>query len=196
MLGHAETCLRELGLAYRVVALAAGDISFAAQFTYDIEVWLPSQNRYREISSVSDCSTFQARRAGIRYSTGKGKREYAATLNGSACRSGGLSLPSWSSTSSRTVASASPRYSRPTPAFPASDPTEPSGRRTHPRLSRPRPRGCMGSRTRGNQLSTLPGDGSLIARLVDATSGGKRLRAHLLPPDAGRMSPCQSRRQP
>lgn len=83
MLGHAEACLRELGLAYRVVALAAGDISFAAQFTYDIEVWLPSQNRYREISSVSDCSTFQARRAGIRYSTGKGKREYAATLNGS-----------------------------------------------------------------------------------------------------------------
>jgi seryl-tRNA synthetase len=83
MLGHAEACLRELGLAYRVVALAAGDISFAAQFTYDIEVWLPSQNRYREISSVSDCSTFQARRAGIRYSTGKGKREPVATLNGS-----------------------------------------------------------------------------------------------------------------
>ena len=83
MLGHAETCLRELGLAYRVVALAAGDISFAAQFTYDVEVWLPSQQRYREISSCSDCSTFQARRAGIRLATRDGQRGYAATLNGS-----------------------------------------------------------------------------------------------------------------
>src|SRR2546430_1589535 len=63
MLGHAETCLKELGLAYRVVKLAAGDIGFSATFTYDIEVWLPSQQRYREISSVSDCGTFQARRA-------------------------------------------------------------------------------------------------------------------------------------
>ena len=72
MLGHAETCLQELGLAYRVVTLAAGDIGFAAQFTYDVEVWLPSQQRYREISSVSDCSTFQARRAGIRQSPGMG----------------------------------------------------------------------------------------------------------------------------
>ena len=83
MLGHAETCLRELGLAYRVVALAAGDISFAAQFTYDVEVWLPSQQRYREISSCSDCSTFQARRAGIRLAARDGQRGYAATLNGS-----------------------------------------------------------------------------------------------------------------
>lgn len=83
MLGHAETCLRELGLAYRVVALAAGDISFASQFTYDLEVWIPSQGRYREVSSVSDCSTFQARRAGIRFRNDQGKREYAATLNGS-----------------------------------------------------------------------------------------------------------------
>ncbi|HEX3786099.1 MAG TPA: serine--tRNA ligase [Pseudonocardiaceae bacterium] len=83
MLGHAETCLKELGLAYRVVALAAGDISFAAQFTYDIEVWLPSQQRYREISSCSDCSTFQGRRAGIRMKTKDGKRGFVATLNGS-----------------------------------------------------------------------------------------------------------------
>jgi len=83
MLGHAETCLQELGLAYRVMALAAGDISFAAQFTYDVEVWLPSQQRYREISSCSDCSTFQARRAGIRLATRDGQRGYAATLNGS-----------------------------------------------------------------------------------------------------------------
>lgn len=83
MLGHAETCLKELGLAYRVVTLAAGDIGFSAQYTYDIEVWLPGQQRYREISSVSDCGVFQARRAGIRTKTKDGKRGFAATLNGS-----------------------------------------------------------------------------------------------------------------
>ncbi|MGH3837511.1 MAG: serine--tRNA ligase [Pseudonocardiaceae bacterium] len=83
MLGHAETCLKELGLAHRVVKLAAGDISFSAVFTYDIEVWLPSQQRYREISSVSDCGMFQARRAGIRTKLKDGTRGFAATLNGS-----------------------------------------------------------------------------------------------------------------
>ncbi|MGH3754131.1 MAG: serine--tRNA ligase [Pseudonocardiaceae bacterium] len=83
LLGHAETCLRELGLSYRVVTLAAGDIGFAAQYTYDIEVWLPGQQRYREISSVSDFGVFQARRAGIRAKTRDGKREFIATLNGS-----------------------------------------------------------------------------------------------------------------
>jgi seryl-tRNA synthetase len=83
MLGHAERCLRELGLAHRVVKLAAGDIGFSAAFTYDVEVWLPSQGRYREISSVSDCGTFQARRAGIRTRGKDGARGFAATLNGS-----------------------------------------------------------------------------------------------------------------
>ncbi|MGQ0837335.1 serine--tRNA ligase [Actinokineospora sp.] len=83
MLGHAEACLRELGLAYRVVALAAGDLGFSARFTYDIEVWIPSQQRYREISSCSDCSTFQARRATIRMKAKDGKRGFPATLNGS-----------------------------------------------------------------------------------------------------------------
>jgi seryl-tRNA synthetase len=83
MLGHAETCLKELGLPYRVIALPAGDISFASQFTYDVEVWLPSQNRYREISSCSDCGTFQAHRAGIRMKDKDGRRGFAATLNGS-----------------------------------------------------------------------------------------------------------------
>jgi seryl-tRNA synthetase len=83
MLSHAETCLQELGLAYRVVTLPAGDIGFSAQYTYDIEVWLPSQQRYREIASVSDCGMFQARRAGIRTKTKEGKRGFAATLNGS-----------------------------------------------------------------------------------------------------------------
>lgn len=83
MVGHAEACLRELGLAYRVVKLAAGDIGFSAQITYDVEVWLPSQQRYREISSCSDCGTFQARRANIRTRTAEGQRAFVATLNGS-----------------------------------------------------------------------------------------------------------------
>lgn len=83
MLSHAEACLKELGLAYRVVQLAAGDLGFSAQITYDIEVWLPSQQTYREISSVSDCGTFQARRAGIRTRDEHGKTKPVATLNGS-----------------------------------------------------------------------------------------------------------------
>ncbi|AZM55286.1 serine--tRNA ligase [Streptomyces sp. WAC 01529] len=84
MLGHAEECLRRLELSYRVVLLPAGDLGFSARTTYDIEVWLPGSGSYREISSVSDCGTFQARRAGIRCRTADGRKEYAATLNGSA----------------------------------------------------------------------------------------------------------------
>jgi seryl-tRNA synthetase len=83
MVSHAQTCLVELGLAHRVVKLAAGDMGFSAQLTYDIEVWLPSQGRYREISSCSDCGQFQARRAGIRVRDASGSRAPAATLNGS-----------------------------------------------------------------------------------------------------------------
>ncbi len=83
MVGHAEACLVELGLAYRVVKLAAGDMGFSAQLTYDLEVWLPSQGRYREISSCSDCGQFQARRANIRVRDADNKRAPAATLNGS-----------------------------------------------------------------------------------------------------------------
>jgi seryl-tRNA synthetase len=83
MVGHAEACLVELGLPYRVVTLAAGDMGFSAQLTYDIEVWLPGQSRYREISSCSDCGTFQARRANIRTRDRDGKRGLPATLNGS-----------------------------------------------------------------------------------------------------------------
>ncbi|EFL15966.1 serine--tRNA ligase [Streptomyces sp. C] len=83
MVGHAEACLRELGLAYRVVRLAAGDTGFSAQLTYDIEVWIPSQNTYREISSVSHFGTFQARRANIRTRGEDGKPKPVATLNGS-----------------------------------------------------------------------------------------------------------------
>jgi seryl-tRNA synthetase len=83
LLSHAEAGLRELGLAYRVVRLAAGDIGFSAQRTFDLEVWLPGQQKYREISSVSDFGVFQARRAGIRIKTKDGKRGFANTLNGS-----------------------------------------------------------------------------------------------------------------
>ncbi len=83
MVTHAEACLAELGLAYRVIKLAAGDMGFSAQLTYDLEVWLPSQDRYREISSCSDCGQFQARRAAIRVRDAEGKRAPAATLNGS-----------------------------------------------------------------------------------------------------------------
>jgi len=82
MVGHAEACLKELGLPYRVVILPAGDMGFSAQLTYDIEVWLPSQHKYREISSCSDCGTFQSRRANIRTRV-DGKRPFVATLNGS-----------------------------------------------------------------------------------------------------------------
>jgi seryl-tRNA synthetase len=83
LLSHAEAAMQGLGLAYRVVKLAAGDIGFSAEFTYDIEVWLPGQQKYREISSVSDFGTFQARRAGIRTKAKDGTRGFAATLNGS-----------------------------------------------------------------------------------------------------------------
>jgi seryl-tRNA synthetase len=83
LVGHAEATLQALGLAHRVIVLAAGDTGFGSQKTYDIEVWLPGQNQYREISSCSDCGTFQARRANIRTRTPDGKREFVATLNGS-----------------------------------------------------------------------------------------------------------------
>jgi seryl-tRNA synthetase len=83
LLGHAEATLQALGLAYRVLLLPAGDTGFSAQMTYDVEVWLPGQDQYREISSCSDCGTFQARRANIRTRTPDGRREFVATLNGS-----------------------------------------------------------------------------------------------------------------
>ncbi len=85
LLDNAEEILRLLGLPYRVVALSTGDLGFAAAKTYDIEVWLPSQNTYREISSCSNYEEFQARRAGIRYkgSDAKAKTAFVHTLNGS-----------------------------------------------------------------------------------------------------------------
>ena len=89
----AEVVLEELGLAYRRVALATGDLGFSAAKTYDIEVWLPSQNTFREISSCSNCEAFQARRAGIRFRREqKSKPEFAHTLNGSGLAIGRLWL--------------------------------------------------------------------------------------------------------
>ncbi len=83
--GHAETVLRRLALPYRTVTLCTGDMGFAAAKTYDIEVWLPGQQAYREISSCSNTEAFQARRARIRFrrEAGKGKPEFVHTLNGS-----------------------------------------------------------------------------------------------------------------
>ncbi|MEK6697459.1 MAG: serine--tRNA ligase [Nitrospirota bacterium] len=81
---NAEEALRRLGLAYRVIALCAGDLGFSAAKTYDIEVWLPAQNKYREISSCSNFEDFQARRGNIRYKPKGGKKtEFLHTLNGS-----------------------------------------------------------------------------------------------------------------
>ena len=80
----AESILQKLGLAYRVVTLCTGDLGFGAAKTYDIEVWLPGQNAFKEISSCSNFEAFQARRAGIRYRVpGKSRSEYVHTLNGS-----------------------------------------------------------------------------------------------------------------
>lgn len=81
---HAEEVLKRLGLAYRTVTLCTADMGFAAAKTYDLEVWLPGQNAYREISSCSNTEAFQARRANIRFRPdGKGKPEFVHTLNGS-----------------------------------------------------------------------------------------------------------------
>ena len=83
MTGHAEAILQKLGLPYRVVALCTGDMGFGAAKTYDLEVWLPAQNTFREISSVSNCEAFQARRMQARFKNAQGKNELVHTLNGS-----------------------------------------------------------------------------------------------------------------
>lgn len=83
LLGHAETILQRLGLPYRVVKLCSGDIGFSAAMTYDIEVWLPAQNTYREISSCSNFEAFQARRMQARFRNAQGKPELLHTVNGS-----------------------------------------------------------------------------------------------------------------
>ena len=83
MTGHAEAVLQKLGLPYRVMLLCTGDMGFGATKTHDLEVWLPAQNTYREISSVSNCDAFQARRLQARFKNAQGKNELVHTLNGS-----------------------------------------------------------------------------------------------------------------
>jgi len=83
MVGHAEAILQKLELPYRVVSLCTGDMGFGATKTYDLEVWLPAQNTYREISSCSNCEAFQARRMQARFRNAQGKPELVHTLNGS-----------------------------------------------------------------------------------------------------------------
>ncbi|GAB2877719.1 serine--tRNA ligase [Pseudoduganella ginsengisoli] len=83
MVGHAEKILQSLGLPYRVMSLCTGDMGFGAAKTYDLEVWLPAQNTYREISSLSNCEAFQARRMQARFRNAAGKTELLHTLNGS-----------------------------------------------------------------------------------------------------------------
>lgn len=83
LVGQAETILQRLELPYRVLSLCTGDMGFGAAKTYDLEVWLPSQNTYREISSCSNCEDFQSRRMMARYKNSEGKNEYLHLLNGS-----------------------------------------------------------------------------------------------------------------
>jgi seryl-tRNA synthetase len=83
MVGHAEAILRKLALPYRVVTLCTGDLGFGSTKTYDLEVWLPAQGTYREISSCSNCEAFQARRMQARFKNAQGKNELVHTLNGS-----------------------------------------------------------------------------------------------------------------
>ena len=84
---HAESILKDLNLPYQVVELCTGDLGFSAAKTYDLEVWIPSQETFREISSCSNCTDFQARRAKIRFKE-EGVTKLAHTLNGSALAAG------------------------------------------------------------------------------------------------------------
>lgn len=83
MTGHAEAILQKLGLPYRVMLLCTGDMGFGSAKTYDLEVWVPAQNTFREISSCSNCEAFQARRMQARFKNAQGKTEFVHTLNGS-----------------------------------------------------------------------------------------------------------------
>lgn len=83
MVGHAEAVLQQLKLPYRVLLLCTGDMGFGSAKTYDLEVWVPAQNTYREISSCSNCEAFQARRMQSRYKSAQGRNEFVHTLNGS-----------------------------------------------------------------------------------------------------------------
>ena len=110
----AENLLERLELPYRTITLCAGDMGFSACKTYDVEVWLPGQRTYREISSCSNCVDFQARRANIRFRPKGGKPEWVHTLNGSGLPTGRSLVASWKIISRRTAPSWSPRSSCPT----------------------------------------------------------------------------------
>ncbi len=83
MTNCAQEILKKLNLPYRVVLLSSGDMGFSAEKTYDLEVWIPSENKYREISSCSSCGQFQSRRMKAKYKNEKNETEFLATLNGS-----------------------------------------------------------------------------------------------------------------
>src|SRR4029079_5605199 len=83
MVGHAEAVLQKLGLHYRVILLCTGDMGFASAKTYDIEVWAPGQGSYLEVSSVSHCEDFQARRMNLRFKSESGDNRFPQILNGS-----------------------------------------------------------------------------------------------------------------
>ena len=83
MTGCAETILQKLELPYRKILLSTGDMGFSAEKTYDLEVWIPSENKYREISSCSSCGSFQARRMKARYKNKNNETNFVGTLNGS-----------------------------------------------------------------------------------------------------------------
>jgi seryl-tRNA synthetase len=91
MLNCAEEILKKLDLPYQIVLLSSGDMGFSAEKTFDIEVWIPSEKKYREISSCSSCGSFQARRMGAKYKSIKGT-EYVGTLNGSGLAVGRLMI--------------------------------------------------------------------------------------------------------
>jgi seryl-tRNA synthetase len=80
---HAEEVLKRLKLPYRVLALCTGDMGFSAAKTYDLEVWMPGENQWREVSSCSTCTDFQARRLNVKVARSSGAKEFACTLNGS-----------------------------------------------------------------------------------------------------------------
>ena len=91
MLSCAESILEKLEIPYQVVMLSTGDMGFSAEKTYDIEAWIPSENKYREISSCSSCGSFQARRMGTKYKSDTGN-EFVGTLNGSGLAVGRLMI--------------------------------------------------------------------------------------------------------
>ena len=91
MVSCAEEILIKLNLPYQVQLLSSGDMGFSAEKTFDLEVWIPSENKYREISSCSSCGTFQARRMGAKYTSSNGN-DYVGTLNGSGLAVGRLMI--------------------------------------------------------------------------------------------------------